>query len=69
MIENENVAIKQMRFDEIIGLYVFKNSFDDFSPLCKYDILEEYNPSCLLHNLLNMDVIFYIYIIFIIVVP
>jgi hypothetical protein len=60
MIKNENVAIKQIRFDESIGLYVLKNSFDDFCPLCKYVILEEDNPSCVLHNLLNMDAIFYI---------
>jgi hypothetical protein len=40
------------------GLYVFLNSFDDPCPLCKYDLLEENNPSCLLHNLLYIDVIF-----------
>jgi hypothetical protein len=40
------------------GLYVLKNSFGDPCPLWKYDLLEEDNPSYLLHNLLYMDVIF-----------
>jgi len=40
------------------GLYVLKNSFGDFCPLWKYDLLEENNPSYLLHNLLYADVTF-----------
>jgi len=38
------------------GLYVFLNSFGNPCPLSKYDLLEEKNRSCLLHNLLYMDV-------------
>jgi len=41
-----------------IGWYVLNNSFGDPWPLWKYDLLEEDNPSCLLDNLLYMDVIF-----------
>jgi hypothetical protein len=33
------------------GLYVFLSLFGDPCPLCKYDLLEENSPSCLLHNL------------------
>jgi hypothetical protein len=40
------------------GLSIFFNSFDDPCPLCKYDQLEENNPSCFLNNLLYIDVIF-----------
>jgi hypothetical protein len=40
------------------GLYVFLSLFGDPCPLCKYNLLKENNPSCLLHNLLYMDVIF-----------
>jgi hypothetical protein len=54
---DENVDIKQdlMRLN---GLYiVFFNSFGDPCPLYKYDLLGK-KKSCLLHNLLYMDVIF-----------
>jgi hypothetical protein len=40
------------------NLYVFLNLFNDSCPLCKYDLLEENNSSCLLHNLLYMGVNF-----------
>jgi hypothetical protein len=46
------------------GLYVFFNSFGDVCPLCKYDLLEEENPSYLMHNLWYMDVIFYVLFIY-----
>jgi hypothetical protein len=49
-------------------LYVFLNSFGDFRPLCKYYLLEENNASCLLHNLLYMNVILFLFY-FIIVIP
>jgi hypothetical protein len=54
-IEDENVV----KYDLMIlnGLYVFLSLFGDPCPLCKYDLLEENNPSCLLHNLLYMEVI------------
>ncbi len=37
---------------------VFFSPFGDVCPLCKYDLLEEENPSYLMHNLWYMDVIF-----------
>ncbi len=57
-IEDENVVIKQAQHDRSNGWYVFKNPFSDCHSLCKYDLLEENNSSCLLHNLFYMDVIF-----------
>jgi len=39
------------------GLYVFLNSSGDPCSLSKFDLLEEKNWSCLLHNLLYMDVL------------
>jgi hypothetical protein len=40
------------------GLYNFLNPFCDPYSLCKYHLLEENNPSCLLCNLLDMSIIF-----------
>jgi hypothetical protein len=40
------------------GSYVFLSLFGDPCLLCKYNLLKENNPSCLLHNLIYMDVIF-----------
>jgi hypothetical protein len=41
------------------GLRVnFKNPLNDYCPICKYDLLEKKkNPSCLMHNLLYINVI------------
>jgi hypothetical protein len=40
------------------GLNVFLNSFCHPYSLCKYDLLEENNPSYILWNLLYMSIIF-----------
>jgi hypothetical protein len=39
-------------------MYVLLNWIIDLCLLCKYNLLEEKKSSCLLHNLLYMDVIF-----------
>jgi hypothetical protein len=41
----------------------FFNSFGDPCPLCKYDLLKENSPPCLLHDLLDMDLLFIFYLL------
>jgi hypothetical protein len=51
-------AIKQTQFDEIKKIVCFQTHLLILVLYANYDLLEENNPFCLLHNLLYMDVIF-----------